>query len=66
MTDRLDEKGRCCGRKPLTYKSGRVTADGPHKFCPRCNRAFNLQTGEWQANWAWRKPDEPATKSQPL
>ncbi len=46
----LDEKGRCCGRKPIEYKGG-----NPHKFCTRCNRAFDSRNGEQVQNWAWRK-----------
>lgn len=49
---KLDDKGRCCGRKPLEYKR-----DG-HKFCPRCDRAYDIATGEQITNWAWlKKPD---------
>lgn len=44
---RLDEKGRCCGRKPLVYK--------PERFCVRCDRAFDLETGEQIPNWAWKQ-----------
>lgn len=48
----LDEKGRCCGRKPLTYKR-----DG-HRFCFRCNRAYHLYCDYQIDNWAWkRQPD---------
>lgn len=46
---RLDDKGRCCGRKPFVYKR-----DG-HKFCPRCDRAYDLDDGEQITNWAWRR-----------
>lgn len=45
----LDAKGRCCGRKPLVYKR----EGGPHKFCPRCNAAFGLDTGCQIGNWAY-------------
>lgn len=50
---KLDENGRCpaCLVKPLVYKRE------PHKFCWRCDRAFNLETGEQIANWAWIKDD---------
>lgn len=44
---KLDEKGRCCGRKPIVYKRD------PHLFCPRCDRAFDPITGEQIENWAW-------------
>lgn len=51
---RLDEKGRCCGRKPLKYK-GFNAARG--YFCFRCDRNFDLDTGEQIENYAWRKID---------
>lgn len=44
----LDEKGRCCGRKPLVYK--RYPA---HLFCDRCCRAYDPATGKQMENWAW-------------
>lgn len=44
---KLDERGRCCGRKPLVYKRDAKL------FCPRCDRAFDLSTGEQVANWAY-------------
>jgi hypothetical protein len=50
---RLDDKGRCCGRKPLVYKTSWRTGEGPHKFCTRCDRAYDLETGEQLKNWAW-------------
>jgi transposase-like protein len=48
---KLNEKGQCpvCKIKPLVYKRQ------PHKFCHRCDRAFDLQTGEQINNWAWLK-----------
>ncbi len=53
---KLDSEGRCCGRKPLVYLTGRFTgSEGPQRFCPRCDRAFNLVTGEQIENWAWKK-----------
>ena len=56
----LDEKGRCCGRKPLHYRSTRNNLPGhrpqPSKFCDRCDRAFDPDTGHQVENWAW-KPD---------
>lgn len=50
----LDEKGRCCGRKPLVYKS-RWTLDGPHRFCFRCDRAYDIEENVQKPNWAWRQ-----------
>lgn len=49
----LDDKGRCCGRKPLVYKNRDYGTDG-FKFCARCNRAFDRHTGEQIQNWAYR------------
>ena len=48
MTDRfkakrIDDKGRCCGRKPIAYKRP------PRLFCPRCDAEFDVETG-WQVS----------------
>lgn len=53
VAHRLDDKGRCCGRKPIDYKSWNLGA--PHKFCSRCNRAYDRITGEQIGNWAHHK-----------
>jgi hypothetical protein len=53
----LDAKGRCCGRKPMVYKSHTSTSTGPHRYCPRCDRAYDLETGEQVRNWAWYQHD---------
>lgn len=45
---KLNDKGRCCGRKAILYKR-----PDPHKFCPRCFRSYHPITGEQVANWAW-------------
>jgi len=45
---KLDEHGRCCGKKPIIYKRD------PHYFCPRCDRSFDLTTGEQIENWAYK------------
>lgn len=44
---RLDQHGRCCGRKPLVYKR-------PYHrlFCCRCSAAF-MPNGVQVANWAF-------------
>ena len=47
----LNEKGQCCGRKPIVYKRNR------YKFCGRCRRAFDLETGEQKGNWAWKETE---------
>ena len=49
MSDHLDEKGRCCGRKPLVYKRPTHSL-----FCSRCDREFD-PSGKQVATWAWRK-----------
>jgi hypothetical protein len=51
----LDEKGRCCGKKPIDYKSGRSTPGGPQLFCPRCDRSYNRVTKLQKPNWAWEQ-----------
>lgn len=55
---KLDEKGRCCGRKPVDYKGGAWNSPlHPEKFCTRCNRAYDRVTGEQIDNWAhWKCP----------
>ena len=56
---KLDEKGRCCGRKPLDYKGGSWRSPRrPQKFCTRCCRAYNRETGEQIENWAWETNGE--------
>lgn len=52
---RLDEKGRCCGRKPLVYTGRGITPR--QRFCSRCDRSYDFDTGEQIENWAWRKND---------
>ncbi len=46
----LNTKGQCpaCRIKPLVYKRRSF------KFCHRCSRAFNINTGEQIENWAYR------------
>ena len=44
---KLDQKGRCCGQKPIRYKRP------PHLFCCRCNVEFDPETGIQRPNWAW-------------
>jgi hypothetical protein len=51
IAQRLDDKGRCCGRKPLVYKRMHPP---PHHYCDRCDRAYALDTGEQIENWAWK------------
>lgn len=42
----LDEKGRCCGRKPIAYK--RPTS----LYCDRCDALYDKQ-GKQIQNWAF-------------
>lgn len=44
---KLDDKGRCCGRKPLVYKRP------PHLFCDRCCASFDAVTGTQIENCAF-------------
>lgn len=46
-TRSLDDKGRCCGRRPLNYKK-----PSPHFFCHRCGAEYSSD-GVQQPNWAW-------------
>jgi hypothetical protein len=45
----LNERGQCpaCSRKPIPYKRTR------HLFCPRCDRAYDMDSGAQIDNWAW-------------
>lgn len=55
---KLDEKGRCCGIKPIDYKGGSYRSpQKPQKFCFRCYRAFDRVTGEQIENWKWNHVD---------
>jgi hypothetical protein len=67
----IDDKGRCCGRKPFAYKSTWSTSLGPHRFCARCDRAYDLKENRQIGNWAWRQlpngtwepnPNKPMTE----
>lgn len=48
----LDDKGRCCGRKPLVYKRLQGYNNPAGLFCTRCDRAYT-HDGKPQENWAW-------------
>jgi hypothetical protein len=50
----LDPYGRCCGRKPLFYrtKSGLKSVTDPHWFCDRCCAEYAMNS-EQRENWAW-------------
>ena len=47
----LDAKGRCCGKKPIQYKSIQYTGMDPHRYCPRCGMVYDLEDGEQIPNW---------------
>lgn len=54
----LNEKGQCCGRKPLLYKTDTPQTKAPFLFCSRCNRAYDATTKQQVENWAFKKqPD---------
>jgi hypothetical protein len=48
----LDEKGRCCGCKPLVYKRKGI------RWCARCSRYYDINTGEQVEDWAWVKTSD--------
>jgi hypothetical protein len=48
----IDEKGRCCGRKPIPYRRP------PTLFCPRCDAQFDPETGKQIPNWAFEKMED--------
>lgn len=50
---RLDEQGRCCGRKPIHYKRGNSYQSGPRYYCDRCDATFSVETGEQVPSWAY-------------
>lgn len=47
----LDDKGRCCGRKPIEYKR----YAGHHFFCTRCDREYDPITLKQRPNWAYNE-----------
>ena len=48
----LDDLGRCCGRKPLTYKRDK------YRVCLRCGRAYHLEENKQIENWSWKQVDD--------
>ena len=48
---RLDDKGRCCGRKPIVYKRK------AEYYCARCHRVFDIDSGEQIQSWAYLATD---------
>lgn len=56
----LDDKGRCCGRKPLVYKRPHH-----HFFCTKCNAEIDPQDGMQRENWAWIRDGEAFVATSP-
>jgi len=54
----LNEKGQCpvCLIKPIVYKGLRSQRG---KFCWRCDRLYDLDTGNMITNWAWNADGTP-------
>jgi hypothetical protein len=52
----MDEKGRCCGVKPIHYKGGswRSPPGSPMYFCCRCSREYDGVTKAQRSNFAWK------------
>lgn len=40
---------RCCGKKVMEYKRP------PRLFCPRCDAAYDVETGRQIDNWAYQR-----------
>lgn len=57
---KLDDKGRCCGRKPIRYRGANA-----HHFCDRCERAFSVLTSEQIENLAWKFADGAFVRKAP-
>lgn len=51
---KLDDKGRCCGRKPIFYSSWRSPLMAPLHFCCDCCREYGPD-GQQRQNWAWKE-----------
>lgn len=41
----------------MVYK-GVYALGGPHRYCPRCDRAYDLDENEQVSNWAWKQTKE--------
>lgn len=56
---RLGDDGRCCGRKPLVYRSDPLAGArcDPWRYCDRCHRAYSgaLGSGEQVESWGWER-----------
>ena len=51
----LDAQGRCCGRKPIFYKTHRMAKSlkDPRHFCATCSAEYTPD-GQQRANFAWK------------
>jgi transposase-like protein len=57
IPQKLNKKGQCpiCLIKPIIYKGQRCEKQ---KFCHRCSRSYDIDTGLQRENWAYKKnPD---------
>lgn len=59
LPKKLDEKGRCCGKKPIIYKRK------GYYYCPRCDRAFDINTKEQISNFWWIEEEDYFIKIHP-
>ena len=56
---RLDDLGRCCGRKPIAYKR-----PAHRLFCYRCCAEY-APDGTQRPNWAWRATQDGFVSTYP-
>ena len=55
INHRLDDNGRCCGRKPIHYRGrGAMSPAGaPMLYCPRCDAEYDVATGAQRPSRKW-------------
>jgi hypothetical protein len=56
---RLDEHGRCCGRKPISYKR-----PSPYFVCDRCGRHYGPD-GVQRASWLFKSVEGALIETRP-
>ena len=56
---KLDQKKRCCGRRPLPYRTPHI-----HFFCFRCDTEFDTD-GNQKENYLWIKVGDGFTPRYP-
>jgi len=49
----IDDKGKCCGRKPTAHKGQGTYRHGRKKHCPHCDRYYDYDTGAPTENYTW-------------